>query len=102
MEKKMANKRRTLQPEFKAKAALAAIRGDKTISEIAKDFAIHPVQITQWKSQLLSNAASLFAKGRANQDHEEQKKKEEQYLLEIGNLHTQLEWLKKKVQLYGI
>ena len=59
----MANKRRTLQPEFKAKAALAAIRGDKTVNEIAKDFAIHPVQINQWKTHVLSNAANLFAKG---------------------------------------
>lgn len=98
----MANKRRTLQPEFKAKAALAAIRGDKTVNEIAKDFAIHPVQINQWKTHVLSNAANLFAKGGPNQDQEEQKKKEEQYLLEIGSLHTQLEWLKKKVQHYGI
>ena len=46
--------------EFKARAALAAIRGDKTLSEIAEQFEVHPHQVTQWRKQLLERAAELF------------------------------------------
>jgi transposase len=52
--------RRNHTAEFKLKVALAAIRGEKTPSELAEQFDIHPNQITQWKSQLLEDAASVF------------------------------------------
>ena len=52
--------RRNHTPAFKAKVALAAVRGDKTLAELAQQFDIHPNQITQWKSQLLDGAAGLF------------------------------------------
>jgi transposase len=52
--------RRNHTAEFKSKVAVAAIRGEKTLSELAEQFDIHPNQITQWKSQLLEGAASVF------------------------------------------
>jgi transposase len=52
--------RRNHTAEFKSKVALAAIRGEKTLSELAEHFDIHANQITQWKSQLLDGAASVF------------------------------------------
>ena len=52
--------RRNHVAEFKARAALAAIRGDKTLSEIAEQFEVHPHQITEWKKQLLERAADVF------------------------------------------
>jgi transposase len=52
--------RRNHTPAFKAKVALAAIRGDKTLAELAQHFDIHPNQITQWKGQLLDGAAGVF------------------------------------------
>ena len=52
--------RRNHTPAFKAKVALAAIRGDKTLAELAQHFDIHPNQITQWKAQLLDGAAGVF------------------------------------------
>ena len=52
--------RRNHSPAFKAKVALAALRNDKTLAELAQQFDIHPNQITDWKNQLLSNAASAF------------------------------------------
>lgn len=52
--------RRNHSPAFKAKVALAAIKGDKTLAELAQQFDVHPNQITQWRSQLLENAADAF------------------------------------------
>ena len=52
--------RRNHSPLFKAKVALDAIRGDKTLAELAKMHDVHPNQITDWKNQLLERAASVF------------------------------------------
>ena len=49
--------RRNHTAEFKAKVALATVRGDRTLSELASQFDVHPNQITQWKTQLLDRAA---------------------------------------------
>ena len=52
--------RRNHTPAVKAKVALAAVKGDKTLAELAQHFDIHPNQITQWKAQLLDGAAGVF------------------------------------------
>ena len=52
--------RRNHSPEFKAKVALAAVRGDKTLAELGEQFGVHATQIAQWKTQLLEQAASVF------------------------------------------
>ncbi len=52
--------RRNHTPVFKSKVALAAIQGDKTVAELARQFDVHPNQITQWKNQLLERAADAF------------------------------------------
>jgi transposase len=55
--------RRNHTPVFKAKVALAAIKGDKTISQLAEQFDVHPNQITQWKAQLEGGASDVFESG---------------------------------------
>ena len=57
--------RRTHSPAFKAKVALAAIKGEKTLAELAQQFDVHPNQITTWKSQLLEGAAGVFGQATA-------------------------------------
>ena len=52
--------RRNHTPAFKAKVALAAIKGEKTLADLAQQFDVHPNQITQWKGQLLDGAAGVF------------------------------------------
>lgn len=52
--------RRNHSPAFKAKVAVAAIKGDKTLAELAQQFDVHPNQITQWRSQLLEGATGVF------------------------------------------
>jgi len=55
--------RRNHTPAFKAKVALSAIRGEKTLAELAQVFDVHPNQITNWKAQLLEGAAGVFGSG---------------------------------------
>lgn len=53
-------KRRNHSPEFKAKVAIAALKGDKTLAELAQQFDVHPNQITDWKIQLVEHSAAAF------------------------------------------
>lgn len=58
-------KRRNHSPTFKAQVAMAALKGDKTLAELAQQFDVHPNQITDWKSQLMERAAQVFGDGAA-------------------------------------
>ncbi len=60
--------RRNHGAEFKARVALAALRGDKTLSELAEQFEVHPTQVTQWKQQLLERAGEVFEGPRAKDE----------------------------------
>lgn len=55
--------RRNHSPAFKAKVALAAVRGEKTLAELAEQFDVHPNQISTWRVQLLAGATDLFSRG---------------------------------------
>ena len=73
----MKQKRRNHSPEFKARIALEAIRGVKTVQQIAADNHLHPVQVTQWKGQMLESASGVFERGGTQtartQDEEKEK-----------------------------
>jgi putative transposase len=93
------SKRRTHSPEFKAKVAMEAISGRKTLQEIAADHAVHPIQVSQWKKQLLEGASDLFTRGKKTQTKDESQAKQAELFQQIGKLQMELEWLKKKSQL---
>jgi transposase-like protein len=90
--------RRTHNPEFKAKVAMEAISGRKTLQQIAADHAVHPIQVSQWKKQLLDGASELFNTGRKTRDKDNSQAKESELFQQIGRLQMELEWLKKKSQ----
>ena len=71
----MRRKRRNHQPAFKAKVALAAVKGDKTLAEIADEFDIHANQVNEWRRQLLDNASGIFSAGADQQKADEKQLK---------------------------
>ena len=96
----MGRKRKSHTAAFKAQVALAAVRGDKTISELAALHGVHPTMIHGWKKQLLSNAEELFQQG-AKTSSAEHEALQAQLYEQIGRLKTELDWLKKKAASFG-
>jgi putative transposase len=93
-EVQMNRKRRSFSGAFKAKVALAAVRGDKTTAELAAQFGVHGNQVSAWKKQLLEGAPELFADRRSRGKNGEAD--EEELYEQIGRLKMEVEWLKKK------
>ena len=91
----MKNKRRNHSAAFKAKVALAAIKGDKTIAELASEYEVHPNQITQWKKKLFESMPDVFSRSR-QRDRQKQDELTEHLYQQIGQLKVEVDWLKKK------
>ncbi len=89
----MVRKRRQLDGKLKAKVALAAIRGDRTLSQLASQFGVHGNQVSAWKRQLISNAADLFKDCRRRKEEDVS---EQELYEQIGRLKMELEWLQNK------
>lgn len=93
----MSRKRRECSSGFNAKVALAALKGDQTTSELAARFEVHPSMVSQWKRELLDNAAGLLegSSGKAAQ-----KSQEEIYTLyrEIGKLAVERNFLSRRLE----
>jgi transposase-like protein len=81
--------------EFKAKIALEAAKGLKTINEIASESEVHPTQVTLWKKQLLDEIPSLFASSRGQKQKTQEDLTASLYQ-QIGQLKVELDWVKKK------
>ena len=88
-------KRKRRSAQFKFKVALEATRGTKTLSELSSEYEVHPSQISEWKSQLLKDGASIFSTTTARQQRDQEALQAELYE-QIGRLKMELEWLKKK------
>jgi transposase len=98
----MKAKRRRHNPEFKARVALEAIKGVKTVQELSKEFELHPVQISEWKKILTDNAIAAF-EPRAGAKADGQFDKERERLhAKIGQLSVELDWMAKKSKQLGL
>ena len=86
----MINKRKTHESAFKAKVALEAVKGEKTIAQLSSEYGVHPNQISKWKKKLLQELPALFS---------EKRQAEAELYRQIGQLKVELEWVKKKSQL---
>jgi transposase-like protein len=96
----MSGQRRRHSAALKAKVALEAARQTRTVAELAKTFQVHPVQISQWKKQLLDGAESLFRDGR-RREHEDGQALQAELFERIGRLNMEVEWLEKSVARCG-
>ena len=96
----MTGKRKRHTTAFKAQVALAALKGDQTVNEIASRFSVHPTLIHGWKKQLLSGAETLFASN-VRHDSGDTEARQAELFEQIGRLKMELEWVKKKAAAFG-
>jgi len=95
-EKSMTTTRKQYSPKFKARVAIEAIRGEKTLSQLGSQFKVHPIQIAKWRKSALEQLPELFVDGRTRKGRNGEADSDALYE-EIGRLKVELDWLKKKV-----
>jgi transposase-like protein len=91
----MTDRRKRFSGEYKAKVALEAIKGHRTVVEIASEHGVHPNQITQWKKQAMECLPEVLGDKRRKQKQDQEALVRELYQ-QIGQLKVELDWLKKK------
>jgi transposase-like protein len=91
----MTTTRKRYSAKFKARVALEAIRGEKTLNQLGSQFQVHPVQIAQWRKAALEQLQELFVDGRTRKARDSEFNTDALYE-QIGRLKMELEWLKKK------
>jgi putative transposase len=90
-----SKQRRSFSAEMKARIALEAIKGQKTVQEIASHYGVHPNQVSKWKGQAMEGVPGLFVDRRSGPETSWEALKAELYQ-QIGQLQVELDWLKKK------
>ena len=92
----MTTTRKQYSPNFKARVAIEAIRGEKTLSQLGAQFKVHPMQIAKWRKAAIDQLPELFVDGRTKKGAGVETPNDALYE-EIGRLKVELDWLKKKV-----
>jgi transposase len=90
----MTTTRKTYSPKFKARVAVDALRGEKTLSELGSQYKVHPIQIAKWRKLALDQMPEIFVDGRRKASNGESGTPA--LYEEIGRLKVELDWLKKK------
>ena len=96
----MRSMRRNHEAAFKAKVALEAVKGEKTMAELSSQYGVHANQIRQWKKRVLEELPGLFSKKRERGEKDKEELVGDLYR-QIGQLKVELDWLKKKSQTLG-
>jgi transposase-like protein len=91
----MTTTRKPYGAKFKARVALEAIRGEKTLNQLGSQFGVHPVQIAHWRKTALEQLQEIFLDGRTRKARDREVDSDVLYE-QIGRLKMELEWLKKK------
>jgi transposase-like protein len=94
----LTKKRKQYKAEFKFQIALEAVKGLKTINQLASEHDLHPNQVSQWKRQLLEAGSTIFGNGSVQHQREAAQAEAELYE-QIGRLKMEVEWLKKTTHL---
>jgi transposase len=95
--KTMTRQRRKHSGAFKARVALEALKGVMTISEIAAQYEVHPVQVSQWKKDLQERGAEVFEKPKKS-DQAQAQRESDRLQRKVGQLTMEVDWLKKKCE----
>jgi transposase len=98
----MKAKRRRHEPEFKARVALEAIRGLQTIQAIAKQYDVHPVQVSEWKKTMTAGATSVFGHSSVQGSTEDFENQRDALHAKIGQLTIEVDFLRKKSKQLGL
>jgi transposase len=99
---KMKAKRKRHEPEFKARVALEALKGEKTIQQIAKEYEIHPVQVSDWKKAMIERMPEIFSSGRKKSPEEQYEREKAQLHAKIGQQAVEIDFLTKKSKQLGL
>ena len=92
-----ANKRRRIEPSFKAKVALAAIKESQTTAQISSTYGVHSTQIGKWKKDAIAAIGAFFSSTRKNASQQGNPQLEASLFEKIGRLEMEMAWLKKKL-----
>lgn len=87
--------KKSFSAQFKSKVALEAVKGNKTVNELASEFGVHPTQIKSWKEELQNGATDIFSNKRKKQAKEVEAERDRLYR-QIGKLQVEVDWVKKK------
>ena len=93
----MTTTRKQHSAAFKARVAVEAIRGEKSLSQLGSEYKVHPIQIAKWKKSALDRLPELFVDGRTRKGQTKEVDNSAALYEEIGRLKFELDWLKKKV-----
>lgn len=92
----MARTRKKYSAEFKLKAVLEILKGEKTAAQLAGELEVHPLVLSEWKKHFKESAPQLFERPRKVSKLKEEEKEKTELFEQIGRLKMELEWLKKK------
>lgn len=93
----MTRIRRKHSPEFKLKAVIEVLKGEKTATQLAGELGVHPLMLSEWKKHFLEAGTQIFEKPRKTSKISEEAREKSELFEQIGRLKMEVEWLKKKL-----